>query len=70
MKSHEPTQLMWRKSSHSSGEDDNSSCIEVAPTRNHGIAARDSKDPHGPALHFTADEWTAFLSRIKQDSVH
>ncbi|NEA21934.1 DUF397 domain-containing protein [Actinomadura bangladeshensis] len=61
------SQLDWRKSTLSGGADEDSSCIEVAPMRDHGIAARDSKDPHGPVLHFTADEWTAFLTRIKQD---
>ncbi len=26
------------------------------------VAIRDSKDPDGPALVFTADEWRAFVS--------
>ncbi len=30
------------------------------------MAARDSKDPDGPVLHFTPAEWTTFLTRIKQ----
>jgi Domain of unknown function (DUF397) len=31
----------------------------------HDIAVPDSKDPHGPALTFTAREWRAFAAAIK-----
>lgn len=58
--------LTWRKSSHSSGEDDNSSCIEVASMGGRSVAARDSKDPEGPVLQFGARDWAAFLTRIKR----
>lgn len=48
----------WRKSSHSSNNDN---CVEIAVV--HGqVAVRDSKDPNGPALLFTAAEWDAFLA--------
>lgn len=52
---------MWRKSTysgHGGGE-----CVEVgaAPV---AIAVRDSKNPTGPALLFTANAWAQFLSRI------
>ena len=31
----------------------------------HDIAVRDSKDPHGPALTFTARHWRDFTTAIK-----
>jgi hypothetical protein len=51
----------WRTSSHS-GSGNN--CIQAA-TCSPGIAARDSKDPHGPVLEFTADAWESFTRAIK-----
>jgi len=57
----------WRKSSYSNGT--GGSCVEIAvltPTANeHDVAVRDSKDPHGPALTFTARQWSAFTTAIK-----
>jgi uncharacterized protein DUF397 len=50
----------WRTSSHSGA---NGSCIQVAPAT-HGIAIRDSKDPCGPVLAFTAPQWTAFTTAL------
>lgn len=53
----------WRKSSRSSGQ--GGACVEVAaltPT----IAVRDSKNPDGPALVYTPDEWTTFIATIKE----
>jgi hypothetical protein len=29
------------------------------------VAVRDSKNPDGPILTFTRDEWRAFLNKIK-----
>lgn len=51
--------LDWRKSSYSGSA--GGDCVEVAacPTSVH---VRDSKDPEGPALTFSADAWTSFLS--------
>jgi|HubBroStandDraft_1064217.scaffolds.fasta_scaffold06540_5 hypothetical protein len=51
---------VWRKSTRSGGNGGN--CVEVASLAGGMIAVRDSKDPNGPALVFTADEWRAFLS--------
>jgi hypothetical protein len=51
--------LAWRKSSYSG----NGNCVEVAVPEA-GLAVRDSKDPKGPALHFTADAWTSFISEV------
>ncbi len=53
----------WRKSSHSAQSEGN--CVEVA-TLPSGVAVRDSKDPDGPVLRFTAEEWHAFLSRVRE----
>ncbi|MFI6843307.1 DUF397 domain-containing protein [Kitasatospora sp. NPDC050467] len=54
--------LMWRKSSYSGGEGGN--CIEVADGIPGAVPVRDSKDPHGPALTFTADAWQSFITAI------
>ncbi|MFJ8198867.1 DUF397 domain-containing protein [Streptomyces sp. NPDC096152] len=29
------------------------------------VPVRDSKAPHGPALFFEADSWTAFIGELK-----
>jgi hypothetical protein len=50
--------LDWVKSSLSFS---NSNCVEVAALPGGGVAMRDSKDPDGPVLSFTAGEWAAFL---------
>jgi hypothetical protein len=57
------TRAIWRKSSYSGGSGGN--CVEVAPTGSN-IAVRDSQDPDGPGLQFSAAEWRAFLARIKE----
>jgi len=56
------TSVSWRKSSYSGGNGGN--CIQVADLPG-TIAVRDSKDPDGPALLFTAAEWAAFTARVK-----
>lgn len=48
---------VWRKSQRSQ---DGGGCIEVANLGSH-VAIRDSKDPLGPVLIFTAFEWVCFL---------
>jgi len=63
------TGAAWRKSSFSSGN--GGACVEVAivpgVTEDGGslVALRDSKNPAGPALVFTPDEWRAFLSGVR-----
>jgi Domain of unknown function (DUF397) len=54
--------MLWRKSSYSSNEGE---CVEVAALPDGGRAVRDSKDPGGPVLRFTAEEWRLFLRRIQ-----
>jgi hypothetical protein len=55
--------LPWRKSTYSSGQGGN--CVEVAGLADGGRAVRDSKDPSGPVLQFTAAEWAAFINGAK-----
>ncbi|WP_435172548.1 DUF397 domain-containing protein [Actinacidiphila sp. bgisy145] len=56
----------WRKSSYSGGSDPNS-CIEVADGHPALVPVRDSKDPQGPALTFTRDAWTDFVTAVRTD---
>ncbi|MGP4002947.1 DUF397 domain-containing protein [Streptomyces sp. 8N706] len=56
----------WVKSSYSGGNE--GQCVEFAP----GIAAtagvvpvRDSKNPTGPALVFSADAWASFTAAVQ-----
>jgi Domain of unknown function (DUF397). len=54
--------LVWRKSSYSAQE----SCLQVAAKWEVGhVLIRDSKDPDGPTLRFTHDEWNAFLKGVE-----
>lgn len=39
--------------------------MKVAALGDGGRAVRDSKDPNGPMLRFTATEWAAFLDGTK-----
>lgn len=56
------TGVRWQKSSRSGPNCDN--CVEVAFVGG-AIAVRDSKNPSGPALIFTPDEWDAFVAGAK-----
>ncbi|HEV2639424.1 MAG TPA: DUF397 domain-containing protein [Actinocrinis sp.] len=57
------SRLTWRKSSRSNTSGGN--CVEIAELVDGGRAVRDSKDPNGPALMFTAAEWAAFIGGVK-----
>lgn len=54
--------VVFRKSSYS-GE--NGQCAEVAPAADGGRWLRNSREPHKPALHYTAGEWDAFIRGVK-----
>jgi hypothetical protein len=54
--------VTFRKSSHSGAVNQN--CVEVGFVTAE-VLLRDSKDRHGPVLHFTPDEWDAFLAGAK-----
>lgn len=53
---------MWVKASASIG---NGACVEVASTGGM-VAVRDSKDPDGPVLRYTAAEWRTFLDGVRR----
>ncbi len=55
---------VWRKSTKSGPWTDN--CVEVAFV-DEAICVRDSKDPAGTVLIFTAGEWNAFIDGAKDD---
>ncbi|MBD0692948.1 DUF397 domain-containing protein [Streptomyces sp. CBMA123] len=52
----------WRKSSHSGG---GGACVEVADNFPGVMPVRDSKDPHGPALVFSAAAWQSFITAVR-----
>ena len=53
----------WRKSSYSgNGGGD---CVEVARNLADGVAVRDAKDPDGPVLMVSRDEWASFIARVR-----
>lgn len=51
-------EVEFRKSTFSGGGEE---CVEVAELPDGGFALRDSKDPGGPVLTFTAGERAAFI---------
>jgi hypothetical protein len=53
----------WLKSSFSNGQGGN--CIEVARNLPGLVAIRDSKNPDGPVLRFSTDEWSRFIARLR-----
>ncbi|MDH6579492.1 DUF397 domain-containing protein [Kitasatospora sp. MAP5-34] len=55
------TVRQWRKSTHSNA--DGGDCIEVDDA-NPG-AVRDSKDPDGPVLVFSAAAWQSFVAATR-----
>ncbi|WP_327677414.1 DUF397 domain-containing protein [Kitasatospora sp. NBC_00458] len=52
----------WRKSSFSGPDNE---CIEVADGFSGVLPVRDSKDPQGPALVFSAAAWAAFVAGVR-----
>lgn len=60
------TEAKWRKSTYSGGN--GGECVEVAGHLPGIVAVRDSKNPDGAALTFTAREWRSFLIGIKNSS--
>jgi hypothetical protein len=53
--------LQWRTASISAG----SNCVEVAPYQGM-VAVRNSREPEGVVLMYTADEWSAFVDGAKK----
>jgi hypothetical protein len=55
--------IEWRKASYSTGN--GGACVEVG-VGPHLVAVRDSKDPDGPRLAFSADAWDTFIRQTKR----
>ncbi|WFE34942.1 DUF397 domain-containing protein [Micromonospora sp. WMMD975] len=53
------TGATWRKSTRSGAQ---GNCVEIADNLPGVVAVRDSKDQQGPALTFTPEAWSAFLT--------
>ena len=53
----------WRKSTYTGSNGGN--CVEVAGNLPGIVAVRDSKDPDGPKLVFSPDEWRAFTAGVR-----
>ena len=54
-------ELEWQKTTRSGI----TNCVEVAPLPGGGVAMRDSKDPSGPFLRYTAMEWALFAEGMQ-----
>jgi Domain of unknown function (DUF397) len=52
--------LVWTRSLSCTG----GNCVQVASVAGM-VAIRDSKDPGGPILTYSAQEWTAFTEGVK-----
>jgi len=59
----ELTSASWRKASRSTGN--GGACVEVADLPG-SIAVRDSKDPHGPHILLTRDDFQHLAKAIKK----
>ncbi|MEU9048648.1 MULTISPECIES: DUF397 domain-containing protein [unclassified Kitasatospora] len=56
------THASWRKSSYSGS---GGQCVEVADGFTGAMPVRDSKDPNGPALLFSATAWQSFVTAVR-----
>ena len=57
------SRAVWHKSTRSNGS--GGACVEVADNLPGIIAVRDSKNPDGPALIISRDEWARFITRLQ-----
>lgn len=56
----------WFKSSYSGGGEE---CVEVTFIERGIVGVRDSKNPSGPALVFSSDEWSRFTASLAQEQL-
>lgn len=61
------TAANWRKSSYSNTS--GGECIEIADNLPALVPVRDSKNPQGPALVFSATAWGSFVAAVKNRAV-
>lgn len=57
------SRMKWRKSSYSGNN--GGACVEVCTSDPAAIAVRDSKNPDGPRLAFSPEDWRAFTASVK-----
>jgi hypothetical protein len=56
----------WRRSTRSYG---GGQCVEAAARHGALIDVRDSKNPRGAVLRFTAAQWNAFVVGVRSDGL-
>ena len=56
------SRAVWRKSARSNN---GGACIEVATNLPGIVAIRDSKNPDGPTLTVSPDDWRTFIRQLK-----
>lgn len=54
-------EVAWRQA----GRCQNGECVQAGACHCGDICVRDSKDPGGPVLRFTAGEWAAFVGGVR-----
>ena len=57
------SRAVWHKSTRSNGS--GGACVEVARNLPGIVDVRDSKNPDGPALIVSGDEWASFITRLQ-----
>ena len=57
------SRAVWQKSTFSNGNGGN--CVEVARNLPGIVAVRESRDPYGPVLIVSRDEWVSFIVRLQ-----
>jgi len=65
MKDIDLTRAQWKKSSYSGNS---GNCVEVADL-GQAVAVRDSKEPEGPVLVMSSEEWLLTIRRIRQGNL-
>lgn len=58
--------LRWRRSSRSTGMNN---CVEAARLPDDTLAVRDSKNIARPALRFSPQAWSRFLTAVHEETV-
>jgi hypothetical protein len=64
MRSVNPRDRSWKKSSYSAANGD---CVEVAQLANGRIGVRDSKRTSDLSVSFTPAQWRTFVGQVKRD---